>query len=291
MFVDVQNLYYSARFIYNSRVNFGEVLKKAVDGRKLVRAFAYVIESDISKEQSFFDALELMGFEVRSKDLQVFYGGAKKGDWDVGIAMDCIELAPKLDVVIICSGDGDYIPLVRHLKYAMGCRVESMSFGKSTSSALVNEVDCYIDLDKNPVFRIGRSERDRPENPYKPSDPSYKPHQESVPGMVRPQHQRPLGPPVTTAPAPVSASQPVVLSAPVSRPPVVPPQQLPLKVMPKPFEPAKPPFFKGMDELKFESTKVEAKPEPRLEAKSESKPIARSPDRRKPTKKPVKKSR
>src|SRR3989338_8731961 len=94
IFVDVQNMYYSARNLYSAKVNFKAILKEAVAGRRLIRAFAYVIKADVKDEVNFFDALMNMGYEVRSKDLQTFIGGAKKGDWDVGIAMDTIELAP-----------------------------------------------------------------------------------------------------------------------------------------------------------------------------------------------------
>ena len=101
VFVDVQNLYYSAKNLYGTKVNFNAVLKDAVRGRKLIRAIAYVIKADIKEEKNFFDALNNIGFEVKSKDLQVFFGGAKKGDWDIGIAMDAIELAHKLDTIIL----------------------------------------------------------------------------------------------------------------------------------------------------------------------------------------------
>lgn len=148
VFVDVQNLYYSAKNIYNSKINFKELLKIAVDGRKLVRAMAYVIKADVLAEKSFFDALEKIGFEIKSKDLQIFFGGSKKGDWDVGIAMDAIELGPKLDTVVLISGDGDFLPLVEHLQRAIGCRVEVIAFGKSASSKLIEEVDSFIDLDE-----------------------------------------------------------------------------------------------------------------------------------------------
>ena len=120
VFVDVQNLYYSAKNLYNAKVNFAQVLKEAVAGRKLVRAIAYVIKADIKEEKSFFDALEKIGYEIRSKDLQTFAGGAKKGDWDIGIAMDMIELANKLDTLILVSGDGDFVDLLQHLRRAMG---------------------------------------------------------------------------------------------------------------------------------------------------------------------------
>ena len=149
LFVDIQNLYYTARNVYNSRVNFNSILKDAVGERPLVRAIAYGIRADMPEEQTFFDALKKAGFEVKLKDLQSFYGGAKKGDWDVGIVMDIIKLTPKLDVVVLASGDGDYIPLLEYLQI-LGVRVELVSFGKSTSSKMRELVDYYLDLDTDP---------------------------------------------------------------------------------------------------------------------------------------------
>ncbi|MAE42487.1 hypothetical protein CMO93_01840 [Candidatus Woesearchaeota archaeon] len=148
VFVDVQNLYYSAKNLYKAKVNFSQVLKSAVAGRKLVRAKAYVIKADIKEEKGFHDALEKIGYEVRSKDLQTFTGGAKKGDWDIGIAMDMIELANKLDTLILVSGDGDFVDLLQHLRRAMGCWIEVMAFGPSSSSKLREEADEFIDMDK-----------------------------------------------------------------------------------------------------------------------------------------------
>jgi uncharacterized LabA/DUF88 family protein len=160
VFVDVQNLYYSARHLYNSKLDFGNILETAVQKRRLIRAIAYVVRADKSSdsdlglpgsERSFFDALEAIGFDVKAKDLQVYGGGFKKGDWDVGIAMDAIEHAPKLDTVVLISGDGDYVPLVEHLRRALGCRVEVMAFGRSTSSKLKDACDEFVDMDKNSV--------------------------------------------------------------------------------------------------------------------------------------------
>ena len=147
VYVDVQNMYYSAKNLYNAKVNFAQILKAAVGNRSLIRAIAYVIKADVKEEQNFFDALEKIGFEVRAKDLQIFAGGAKKGDWDIGLAMDTIELAPKLDTIVIVSGDGDYVPLVQHLRHALGCRIEAIAFGKSSSSMLRQECDSFIDMD------------------------------------------------------------------------------------------------------------------------------------------------
>lgn len=149
VFVDVQNLYYTARNVYNARVNFTNILKDAVGERPLVKAIAYGIKADMPEEQKFFDALEKAGFEVKLKDLQSFYGGAKKGDWDVGIVMDIIKMNPKLDVVVLASGDGDFIPLLEYLQ-VLGQRVELVSFGKSTSSRMRDLVDSYLDLDTDP---------------------------------------------------------------------------------------------------------------------------------------------
>jgi len=149
VFVDVQNMYYSSKNLYKKKVNFKEILKEAVKGRDLIRSIAYVIKADIKEEKNFFNALEKIGYEIKAKDLQTFFGGHKKGDWDVGLAMDAIELAPKLDTIVIVSGDGDFIRLVEHLQKAIGCRVEGIAFGKSASSKLQEVVDSFVDLDKN----------------------------------------------------------------------------------------------------------------------------------------------
>ncbi|MFA6520143.1 MAG: NYN domain-containing protein [Candidatus Paceibacterota bacterium] len=149
VFIDTQNVYHSARNLYQARVNFGAVLKDAVSGRKLVRAVAYVITTEAGDEKNFFEALEKMGIETKTKDLQIFAGGAKKADWDVGLAVDAIKMAPRLDCVVIVSGDGDFVPLVEYLQ-TMGVQVEVVSFGKSTSGKLREVVDDFVDLSENP---------------------------------------------------------------------------------------------------------------------------------------------
>jgi uncharacterized LabA/DUF88 family protein len=163
IFIDAQNLYHSAKNIYKGKVNFGQVVKDALADRILIRAIAYVITTESGEEKSFFEALEKIGIETKTKNLQVFAGGAKKGDWDVGLAVDAIKLAPKLDAIIIISGDGDFVPLVEFLKMNQGCQVEVVSFGKSSSARLKEAADDFIDLDGDPRKYIlrsrGRSER------------------------------------------------------------------------------------------------------------------------------------
>lgn len=153
VFIDVQNMYYSARQLYKAKVNFNVVLKEAISGRQLVRAIAYVIKADVKDEETFYDALAEMGFEVKAKDLQVFYGGAKKGDWDVGIAMDVMRLAPKLDTIVLVSGDGDFSDLLEHAK-SLGCRVEVVAFGKTTSHKLRAVTDFFTDLDRESKYLL-----------------------------------------------------------------------------------------------------------------------------------------
>src|SRR3989339_1726488 len=136
VFVDVANMYHSAKNLYKARVNFRELLKLVTANRELVRAVAYVIKSDTKEEKAFFEALEKAGFELKSKDLQIFPGGMKKGDWDVAIAIDAITLSKLVDVIVIVSGDGDYEPLVDFLKFN-GTIVEVAGFNRSTSARLI----------------------------------------------------------------------------------------------------------------------------------------------------------
>jgi len=175
VFIDTQNLYHSAKNLYHARVNFGNVLKDSVAGRRLIRARAYVVTTETQEEKSFFEALAKIGIETRTKDLQVFFGGAKKADWDVGMAVDAITMSPKLDTVILFTGDGDFVPLVEYLKVHGGCQVEVASFGRSTSGRLKEAADHFLDLDSEPKryllnYRGGGIRRGRMSSPEDTSD-------------------------------------------------------------------------------------------------------------------------
>ena len=146
--IDVQNLYHSAKNLYKARVNFKEILKLAISQRSLIRAFAYVVRTKTGEEKPFFEALTKLGIEMRVKDLQEFYGGLKKADWDVGIVVDAIRIAPSVDTLVLVSGDGDFIPLVEYLKN-QGKRVEVIAFGRSASLKLKEAVDEFLDLEKS----------------------------------------------------------------------------------------------------------------------------------------------
>jgi uncharacterized LabA/DUF88 family protein len=149
VFIDVPNLYHSAKNLYHAKVNFKEILKTAQAGRHLIRALAYSIKTEGGEEQAFVEALNKSGIEVKLKDLQIFPGGMKKGDWDVGLAVDAIKLGAKLDAVVLVTGDGDFVPLVEYLKVNYGCQVEAIAFGRSTSGHLKEVVDDFTDLGQN----------------------------------------------------------------------------------------------------------------------------------------------
>ena len=164
VFIDAQNLYHSAKNLYKAKVNFKAIVEAALGGRRLVRALSYVVNTESGEESAFFEALEKVGIEIKTKDLQVFYGGAKKADWDVGMAIDAIKLAQKVDAIVIATGDGDFIPLVEYVK-SQGCQVEAITFGRSASGRLREVVDDFIDLDESPRdYLIG----------YRPSNRSRK---------------------------------------------------------------------------------------------------------------------
>ncbi len=150
IFIDTQNLYHSAKNLYKAKVNFGNVVKEALAGRVLIRAVAYVIHTESDDEKGFFEALNKLGIETKVKDIRIFAGGAKKADWDFGHGNRHCRHGQKLDTIILATGDGDFVPLVEYLKYAHGCQVEVIAFGKSSSGQLRDAADDFIDMCDNP---------------------------------------------------------------------------------------------------------------------------------------------
>lgn len=147
--LDIQNLYHSAKNIYGARVNFGAILKTAVSDRNLIRAFGYVVKTKTGEEKAFFEALSKLGIETRVRDLQEFFGGMKKADWDVGITVDAIRIAQSCDTIVLGSGDGDFLQLIEYLQN-QGKRVEVIAFGRSSSAKIKEKADEFIDMDESP---------------------------------------------------------------------------------------------------------------------------------------------
>ena len=159
IFIDVQNLYHSAKNLYRGKINYSELIKNIMAGRHLIRALGYVVKSETAEEEggvpargeaSFFEALENTGIDLRMKDLQIFPGGMKKADWDVGMAVDAIRMADFLDVVVLVTGDGDFVPLVEYLKWGKGKIVEVAAFERNTSAKLKEAADLFVDLGSVP---------------------------------------------------------------------------------------------------------------------------------------------
>ena len=140
VFVDVQNMYYSARNIFGRKVNFGGIVEEAVRDRQLIRATAYVVSTKGGDESAFFEALKKSGIDIKEKALMEYMSGIKKADWDVGIAVDVITMLDMVDVVALISGDGDFAPLAQYVR-SRGRRFEVVSFRETTSSALLEVVD------------------------------------------------------------------------------------------------------------------------------------------------------
>ncbi|MDB5253978.1 MAG: hypothetical protein JWL80_44 [Parcubacteria group bacterium] len=161
IFIDTQNIYHSAKNLYHAKANFGAIIKEALGSRILVRAIAYVATTEGGEERGFFGALEKAGIETRTKPLQIFAGGAKKANWDIDMAMDAVKLAPKLDTIILVTGDGDFESLIEYLQNTHGIQVEVVSFRKSSSSKLVEVADDFLDLDQNPKKYLLNTDRPR----------------------------------------------------------------------------------------------------------------------------------
>jgi uncharacterized LabA/DUF88 family protein len=145
MLADAQNLYHTARSLYTQNIDYGSLLEEGVQGRQLTRAIAYVVRANAEDEESFFEALVDIGFEAKTKEIKTFGDGSKKADWDVGMSLDAVSLAPHVDTIILCTGDGDFSRLCRHLKHE-GCRVEVMAFKESTADELIEAADQFVDL-------------------------------------------------------------------------------------------------------------------------------------------------
>lgn len=168
VFIDVQNMYYSARNIYGSKVNFGKIVEKTSAGQKLIRAIAYTISTKTGDETPFFEALHNMGIEVNTKELLEYDSGHKKGDWDVGITVDVIRMLDTLDVVVMVSGDGDYVPLGEYVKNR-GRIFHVASFRESTSTKLVEAADVYTNLSDDLGSFLIRDPKYRPMQQFRRS--------------------------------------------------------------------------------------------------------------------------
>ncbi|MDE2848476.1 MAG: NYN domain-containing protein [Gemmatimonadota bacterium] len=156
LFIDVQNMWYAARQQHGmaARVDFEKLMQAAVSDRRLIRAYAYVIQTPEVDQSGFVTMLEQFSYEVKRKDLRRRSDGSAKGDWDMEMAIDMIRMAEKVDVVILASGDGDFVSLIQLLK-ELGPRVEVFSFPHNTARDLMETADHYHPIDASLLIEMG----------------------------------------------------------------------------------------------------------------------------------------
>ncbi|MBN2383692.1 NYN domain-containing protein [bacterium] len=143
LFVDVQNMFYAARQQFNGRLDFQRLLARVAVDRKLFKAIAYIVETPDIDQTHFITLLTKSGYEVKSKELRTRGDGSAKGNWDMEMAMDIISLLPKLDVMILVSGDGDFVPLVQKIKSESRVKCEIYGFEHNTAIDLKEIADKF----------------------------------------------------------------------------------------------------------------------------------------------------
>lgn len=152
MFVDVQNMFYSAKHLYQAKINYRRMLEDLTAGRQLVRAVAYLVTKPEVDQTAFVDALTRLGYEIKIKYLKIRPDGSAKGDWAMEMSLDIMAMAPRLDTVILVTGDGDYVPLVERLKI-MGVRSEVVGFPQNTATELMNTAHAFVAIDDGMLFK------------------------------------------------------------------------------------------------------------------------------------------
>ena len=157
LFVDTQNLYYSARDLQrggengNGYVDYQALAHFVGKERQLHFATAYVVEREgDTAAHGFITKLSNLGYRVRRKLSHLRYTNDNgepifEGDWDMGIAADIVRALEHLDVIALASGDGDFVPILQ-LAQERGLRVEAYGFRHTTSQALIDCVDVFTNL-------------------------------------------------------------------------------------------------------------------------------------------------
>lgn len=146
VFADVQNLYYTAKQQHNSHFDYGYFLKEVTGGRKLVKAIAYAVDKGDRKQIQFQQILTKIGFEVKLMPYIQRADGSAKGDWDVGIALDMLEYADRVETVVLASGDGDYTPAIDKLVIECKVSVELYGVPELTAHRLINSSTRFVPI-------------------------------------------------------------------------------------------------------------------------------------------------
>ena len=149
VFVDVQNIYYTTRDTYGRQFNYRKFWQKISSEGEIVSATAYATERGDDKQIKFQDALKHIGFNVKLKPYIQRSDGSAKGDWDVGITIDVMEVAKDVDVVILLSGDGDFDLLLEKIKKDYAVSAEVYGVPELTAKSLINACSVYHRIEKD----------------------------------------------------------------------------------------------------------------------------------------------
>lgn len=151
VFVDSQNLYYSARMGYAAKVNYEKLLRLITGNRKMVKAYAYIVQPPDGDVKPFATSLERIGYIVKTKDVRTRSNGSAKANWDMGIALDILGILDRVDTIVLASGDGDFMPLVDFIK-GKNRRVEIFAFPENTAYDLKEKADRFEPLGENVIL-------------------------------------------------------------------------------------------------------------------------------------------
>jgi len=151
LFVDSQNLYYSARMGYAAKVNYEKLLRLITENRQLVKAYAYIVQPPDGDVKPFATSLERFGYVVKIKDVRTRLDGSAKANWDMGMALDILSILDSVDTIILASGDGDFVPLVDFIKLK-NKRVEIYAFSDNTAYDLKEKADKFEPLGENVIL-------------------------------------------------------------------------------------------------------------------------------------------
>lgn len=154
IFVDVQNIYYTTRQAYHCHLDYNAFWARVTRDRKVIKAIAYAIDRGDSRQQQFQNILRAIGFEVKLKPYIQRTDGSSKGDWDVGITLDVMSWAPKVDTVVLASGDGDFDLLLKKAIQEYGVSTEVHSVEPLTASSLIQASSRFIPLSQDLLLPI-----------------------------------------------------------------------------------------------------------------------------------------
>ncbi|WP_300524521.1 NYN domain-containing protein [Alcanivorax sp.] len=143
VFADVQNIYYTTRQAFGRQFNYRALWEQLCNQGEVVSAIAYATHRGDDGQTKFQDALKHIGFTVKLKPYIQRSDGSSKGDWDVGIAVDVMTLAPQVDTVVLLSGDGDFDVLLERINIDPGVRTEVYGVESLTARSLIDSASVY----------------------------------------------------------------------------------------------------------------------------------------------------